>query len=209
MMTLQSQDSENITPQSLINIRPVVAAIKEFFGSSPLSQFMEQTNHFSVYQDKNTTLAVLPMAGNKYFVLVIGDNSNVDANIQKAKSHLAHVMMPKFETSATFDDKYLSGFLKANGVKLAFDTDNADFSTMCPDDKWHIDEIIQKDKIKVDEQGLEAAAVTAIMMKNGAVFQQDQPIEVIANKPFSYYIYSNLYDDDKELLFYGQYVKGE
>ena len=43
-MTLQGTDAENITPQTLINIRPVVAAIKEFFGSSPLSQFMDQTN---------------------------------------------------------------------------------------------------------------------------------------------------------------------
>ena len=38
------QDAESITPQVLINIRPVVAAIKEFFGSSQLSQFMDQTN---------------------------------------------------------------------------------------------------------------------------------------------------------------------
>ncbi len=38
------QDLDNVTPQSLINIRPVTAAIKEFFGSSPLSQFMDQTN---------------------------------------------------------------------------------------------------------------------------------------------------------------------
>ena len=43
-MTLQAQDVDVITPQTLINIRPVVAAIKEFFGSSPLSQFMDQTN---------------------------------------------------------------------------------------------------------------------------------------------------------------------
>lgn len=41
-MTLQ--DTEVVTPQALINIRPVVAAIKEFFGSSPLSQFMDQNN---------------------------------------------------------------------------------------------------------------------------------------------------------------------
>ncbi|MGI6256008.1 MAG: DNA-directed RNA polymerase subunit beta [Acutalibacter sp.] len=46
-MTLQAQDLETLTPHSLINIRPVVAAIKEFFGSSPLSQFMDQTNPLS------------------------------------------------------------------------------------------------------------------------------------------------------------------
>ncbi len=43
-MTLQAQDMDVVTPQALINIRPVVAAIKEFFGSSPLSQFMDQNN---------------------------------------------------------------------------------------------------------------------------------------------------------------------
>ena len=43
-MTTQSQDMESLSPNSLINIRPVTAAIKEFFGSSPLSQFMDQGN---------------------------------------------------------------------------------------------------------------------------------------------------------------------
>jgi DNA-directed RNA polymerase subunit beta len=43
-MTLQAQEIDTVTPQSLVNIRPVVASIKEFFGSSPLSQFMDQTN---------------------------------------------------------------------------------------------------------------------------------------------------------------------
>lgn len=46
-MTLQSQDLEVITPHALINIRPVVSAIKEFFCSSPLSQFMDQINPLS------------------------------------------------------------------------------------------------------------------------------------------------------------------
>ena len=41
---LTTEDSDAITPQTIINIRPVVAAMKEFFGSSQLSQFMSQTN---------------------------------------------------------------------------------------------------------------------------------------------------------------------
>ena len=43
-MTTQTQDKEDITPKDLINVKPVSAAIKEFFGSSPLSQFMDQNN---------------------------------------------------------------------------------------------------------------------------------------------------------------------
>ncbi len=41
---LTTEDADAITPQTIINIRPVVAALKEFFGSSQLSQFMDQTN---------------------------------------------------------------------------------------------------------------------------------------------------------------------
>ncbi len=59
-MTLQSQDPENITPHSLINIRPVVAAVKEFFGSSPLSQFMDQTNPLSELTHKRRLSALGP-----------------------------------------------------------------------------------------------------------------------------------------------------
>ena len=40
----QTQEMEEVTPKTLINIRPVTAAMKEFFGSSQLSQFMDQTN---------------------------------------------------------------------------------------------------------------------------------------------------------------------
>src|SRR5256714_4978603 len=44
---LTTEDADTITPQTIINIRPVVAAQKEFFGSSQLSQFMDQTNSLS------------------------------------------------------------------------------------------------------------------------------------------------------------------
>ncbi len=59
-MTLQAQDSEEVTPQSLINIRPVVASIKEFFGSSPLSQFMDQTNPLAELTHKRRLSALGP-----------------------------------------------------------------------------------------------------------------------------------------------------
>ncbi len=60
-MTLQAQDEEGkITPQSLINIRPVLMAIKEFFGSSPLSQFMDQTNPLAELTHKRRLSALGP-----------------------------------------------------------------------------------------------------------------------------------------------------
>jgi len=54
------QDQEGITPQGLINIRPVTAAIKEFFGSSQLSQFMDQTNPLSELTHKRRLSALGP-----------------------------------------------------------------------------------------------------------------------------------------------------
>ncbi len=54
------QDMESVTPQSLINIRPVTAAIKEFFGSSPLSQFMDQNNPLAELTHKRRVSALGP-----------------------------------------------------------------------------------------------------------------------------------------------------
>ena len=59
-MTLQAQDQDQLSPHSLINIRPVVAAIREFFGSSPLSQFMDQNNPLSELTHKRRLSALGP-----------------------------------------------------------------------------------------------------------------------------------------------------
>ncbi len=59
-MTTQSQDMDSLSPNSLINIRPVTAAIKEFFGSSPLSQFMDQTNPLAELTHKRRLSALGP-----------------------------------------------------------------------------------------------------------------------------------------------------
>jgi len=57
-MNMQSVDV--ITPQSLLNTRPVIAAIREFFGSSPLSQFMDQTNPLAAITHKRRLSALGP-----------------------------------------------------------------------------------------------------------------------------------------------------
>ena len=64
---MSSQDIDEITPQSLINIRPIVASIKEFFGSSQLSQFMDQVNPLTGLTHKRRLSALGPggLAGHK------------------------------------------------------------------------------------------------------------------------------------------------
>ena len=59
-MTLQASEVDAMTPNALINIRPVLAAIKEFFGSSPLSQFMDQTNPLAELTHKRRLSALGP-----------------------------------------------------------------------------------------------------------------------------------------------------
>ena len=64
---MSSQEIDEITPQSLINIRPIVASIKEFFGSSQLSQFMDQANPLTGLTHKRRLSALGPggLAGHK------------------------------------------------------------------------------------------------------------------------------------------------
>ncbi len=59
-MNIQVQDMDVVTPQALVNIRPVTSAIKEFFGSSPLSQFMDQNNPLAELTHKRRLSALGP-----------------------------------------------------------------------------------------------------------------------------------------------------
>ena len=59
-MTLQAQELDKVTPQALINTRPVIAAVREFFGSSPLSQFMDQNNPLAELTHKRRLSALGP-----------------------------------------------------------------------------------------------------------------------------------------------------
>ena len=59
-MTLQANDIDVLTPQALVNIRPIVAVMREFFGSSPLSQFMDQTNPLAELTHKRRLSALGP-----------------------------------------------------------------------------------------------------------------------------------------------------
>jgi DNA-directed RNA polymerase subunit beta len=73
------QDLDTVTPQNLINIRPVTAAIKEFFGSSPLSQFMDQTNPLAELTHKRRLSALGP-----------GGLSRERANMEVRDVHYSH-----------------------------------------------------------------------------------------------------------------------
>ena len=169
--------------------------------------FMGKTEDMLYYHDDDTTIAVLQLWGDKQFVVVMGDRSNLSEKLEKLESTKVHFMMPKFEMESKFDAIVLMNFLQLRGVNDAMNWQTADFSGMSKDMALYLYDIIQKDKITVDEHGLEAAAVTAIVMKNTSLpMEEVEPVEFIADHPFSYYIYSGLGTTHEEMLFYGQMV---
>ncbi len=178
-------------------------------GSKAVKDFMNRTEWTNYYEDSDTKLVVLELNGDKQLVVVLGDTDDIEDKIGKASGQMVCVTMPKFEVESTFSGEALIGFLEQEGMKQAF-TAEADFSRMAEADaQWYINDIIQKTKLKVDENGLEAAAVTAIVLECGSAAPQEEPeiIDFTANRPFTFYIYSGLYSDAPLQLFAGQYVK--
>jgi serpin B len=173
-------------------------------GEQVQKEFMNQQDRFSFYEDEKGKLIVLPLNGRINAVFVLGEIDDIHDAMNKAAYEDVIVKLPKFEVESAFVENELIDFLQKRGAGLAF-TDNADFSVMCPDAFWMITDIIQKTKIKIDEDGIEAAAATAIMMCESALMVEDKPKEFIADKPFKFYICGG--ENNAEMLFCGQVVK--
>ena len=173
-------------------------------GDTTTKDFMFNRENYRFYEDKKGKLIVLPMNGGIDAVFVLGEIEDIHYALSKAKSEDVRVQLPKFDIESSFSQNEFVGFMKERGVKTAFD-EHADFSTMCPDYPLFISDIIQKTKIKVDEDGLEAAAATAILMADGCAPIEDEPKEFIADEPFRFYICGGA--NDQEVLFCGQVVK--
>ena len=174
-------------------------------GNKVDKESINRQDKFAYFKDKDTEIVVVPLNGGVSIAYVIGDNENIFDKLNKAtidKEVLVEV--PKIDIETSFDKKEFVNYLISMGVKEAF-LGTADFDKMSED--MFIGDIIQKTKIKTDENGLEAAAATAIMMKENAIaFEPEKPIEFIADRPFSFYIFTDV-DNTPDLLFYGNYVR--
>ena len=173
-------------------------------GAVTQKEFMQQVDHFLYYKDDATELLVMPMKGGVNMVFVLGETDALAEKINKAESRKVRVKIPKIDLETSFEQGEFVAFLKANGVSLAFD-DRADFSGMI-DHPIFVSDIIQKTRIKLDEKGVEAAAVTAILQVETAMPQPEEPIEFNADRPFSFSIYANL-DGEMATMFAGQIVE--
>lgn len=119
------------------------------------------------------------------------------------------VSMPKLDLETDLDASVLNGYLVSNGASAAF-SDDADFSRMTDaPGGWRIDDVVQKTRLKTDEQGMEAAAVTMIAMcDNAAPMEPETPVEFHMDRPFSFMITYGRNTDDSgaNVLFFGRYV---
>ena len=173
-------------------------------GSEVAREFMNNQDSYKYYEDKNGKLVVIPMNGGIDVVFVLGEIKDVHDALAKASSEEVRIQLPKFEVESSFDSNEFLFYLMDRGAERAFD-ERADFSIMSPDKNLFISDIIQKTKIKVDEDGLEAAAATAVLMLESCMEITEEPKEFIANEPFRFYICGG--ENDDEILFCGQIVK--
>lgn len=174
-------------------------------GTTVKTEFMHDLDHYKFYKDDNTKILVIGLYGNIQLVCVLGDTSNLMEKLNNAESKRVEVSIPKIDINSSFSNKELINYLKNLGADLAFEKYRADFSQMCqPGEQWYIDDIVQVAKIKTDEDGLEAAAVTIISMVATAVMDPEIPEEFVADHPFTFYLFSDLGGSKEEILFIGQ-----
>lgn len=179
-----------------------------FYGLNKESTmpFMSTTDYFYSTINDDFSIIVLPLLGDKQLVIVTG-NCDLDNELKNIERHRIHLRVPKFEQESSYNNNEFIALLKSLNVNLAFEEGAADFSYMNELNNWYISDIIQKTRIKVNEKGLEAAAVTAIIAKEGFMIDENEIIELTINKPFKYYIYSSGLDADNALLlFNGQFI---
>ena len=160
------------------------------------------------YEDENGKLIILPLDYGVKAAFVLGEIDDIDTALKEATEYEVDIKLPKLDMESEFDSSVLIGYLKSQGVELAFDDSGvADFSTMSTVPVY-ISDILQKTRIKTDEEGLEAAAVTAIMMTESAAMPEEKEVKTFyATEPFKFFVYTELENEENEILFYGQMVK--
>lgn len=171
-------------------------------GDKKTVDFMH-SNEYNYIELPNAVGFSKPYADNKYsFVALLPDEglnlsdfaASIDGKtlidaIRHQKDDMVYASMPKFEFEYS---KELSEILRELGIKDAFDVDLADFSSLGQSSEGNIfiSRVIHKTKIKVDEKGTKAGAVTAVEMAAGSAAPKE-PKTVNLNRPFLFMIVDN------------------
>lgn len=178
-------------------------------GNEKQIDFMHQQDEFMYYEDDAVQLLKMPYLGSSIsmYVALTGDKSaDIEKYIDLMHLEEVNVTMPKFKTEYSVN---AAGMLKNMGIQKAFAADAPHFAKMFnsavnDSENICISDVLHKTYIDVDEEGTEAAAVTAIMMNATAAPSMPQKIyEFRADKPFTYMIRD---DETGDILFMGEYA---
>ncbi len=173
-------------------------------GAEHQIDFMNATQSYAYYGDETVTMVKLPYKDGKtsmYLAMSEKGAEDFEQYVGKMQPARLALSLPKFKTEYSME---LIDALGALGVKAAFSPDAADLKPMftaLPENAY-ISKVIHKTFIEVDENGTEAAAVTAVMVSTTSM-PTDQPVPVKFDKPFTYFIRD---DVSGEILFVGKYA---
>jgi serpin B len=166
-------------------------------GTEVKVPMMRRTGHYAYRETDGAQILELPylMDDLSMFVVLpktrgglpaLEESSTVSSAVGKASHALVSVTLPKFTFTWGGD---LSGTLQTLGMRSAFDAKTADFSRMTAAEKLFIGIVLHKAFVAVDENGTEAAAVTAVGMRaTSAPGEPPRPIEFRADHPFQFLI---------------------
>lgn len=174
-------------------------------GETVQKPFMRQRTELDYYRDEQTQLVSVPLQGGVSMVFVLGDDTGLAEKLGKAESRLVELTVPMFDVETTLDQRELVNYLLLMGCDRMFSKQAAQFDPMYTE-PLYVDDIVQKAKVHIDEEGLEAAAVTAMVaLAAGMPSVPETPEIFCADRPFSFYILKD--GESSELLFWGQIVK--
>ena len=183
-------------------------------GDAIMVPMMSQVESFRVNIGDNYKAILIPYDGWKLSMAVIIPDKGKFAEIENSldadfvatilngmSSYEVILTMPKFTYESGFS---LRETLSAMGMQVAFDPMGADFSGMDGTRNLYIYDVIHKAFIKVDEEGTEAAAATAVIMElTAAPMEEPEPIEIRIDRPFIFLIRDN---QTGAILFVGRVV---
>ncbi|MFB3893060.1 MAG: serpin family protein [Phycisphaerae bacterium] len=174
---------------------------------------MHQTRHFNYMENDDLQAVELPYNSRQLSMVVLLprkldglpalEKSLTAGNVAKWLAALAdakvELTLPKFKFTSQFG---LGDTLKSMGMTDAFDANKADFSGMTAEEKLYISAVIHKAFVAVDEEGTEAAAATAVVMRAGAAMPRPEETRIFkADHPFVFLIRHNA---TGEILFMGK-----
>ncbi|MBR5942019.1 MAG: hypothetical protein IKZ81_01600 [Clostridia bacterium] len=171
-------------------------------GKEVKKNFMMRSDKMQYYSDDDTQLVILPMQGNTAMAFVLGSTENIAEKLAKAEERNVNLAVPKFKVETSLENRELCDFLRACGVSDAFNGEAADFSGMT-DEVLYIDDVIQRAKLTIDENGVEGAAATDIIYF-GAM--PDEFVNFTADRPFSFFVIADA-ETERYVLFEGKIVE--